>query len=42
VLGFTVTHGKIAEIHLIANPAKLRHLRLSFTPDAQAVGEIGG
>jgi hypothetical protein len=32
VLGFTVAHGKIAEINLIANRAKLRHLRLSFTP----------
>ncbi len=33
VLGFTVAHGKIAEIHLVANRAKLRHLRLSLTPD---------
>ena len=32
VLGCTVTQGKIAEIHLIANRAKLRHLRLTFTP----------
>jgi RNA polymerase sigma-70 factor, ECF subfamily len=32
VLGLTVAHGKIAEINLIANRAKLRHLRLSFTP----------
>jgi hypothetical protein len=32
VLGCTVTYGKIAEIHLIANRAKLRHLPLSFTP----------
>ncbi len=34
VLGLTVAHGKIAEINLIANRAKLRHLRLSFTPGA--------
>jgi RNA polymerase sigma-70 factor (ECF subfamily) len=26
VLGFTVTDGRIAELHLIADPAKLRHL----------------
>jgi RNA polymerase sigma-70 factor (ECF subfamily) len=32
VLGCTVTQGKIAEIHLIANRAKLRQLRLTFTP----------
>jgi RNA polymerase sigma factor (sigma-70 family) len=36
VLGLTVAHGKIAEINLIANRAKLRHLRLSFTPRAQS------
>jgi RNA polymerase sigma-70 factor (ECF subfamily) len=32
VLGLTVAHGKIAEINLIADRAKLRHLRLSFAP----------
>jgi RNA polymerase sigma factor (sigma-70 family) len=35
VLGCTVTQGKIAQIHLIANRAKLRNLRLSFTPANQ-------
>jgi RNA polymerase sigma-70 factor, ECF subfamily len=34
VVGFTVEHGKIAELHLIADRAKLRHLRLGFTPRA--------
>ena len=34
VAGFTVAHGKIAEIHLIANQAKLRHLRLSLASGA--------
>jgi hypothetical protein len=32
VLGFTVAHGQIAELHLVADRAKLTHLRLSFTP----------
>jgi RNA polymerase sigma-70 factor, ECF subfamily len=32
VLGLTVAQGKIAEVNLIANRAKLRHLQLSFTP----------
>jgi RNA polymerase sigma-70 factor (ECF subfamily) len=32
VLGVTVANGKIAEIHLIADRAKLRHMRLTFTP----------
>jgi RNA polymerase sigma factor (sigma-70 family) len=32
VLGFTVAHGKIAELSLITDRAKLRHLRLSLTP----------
>lgn len=32
VLGFTVAHGQIAELHLIADRAKLQHLRLSFPP----------
>lgn len=32
VLGLTVADGKIAELNLIANRAKLHHLRLSFAP----------
>jgi RNA polymerase sigma-70 factor (ECF subfamily) len=32
VLGFTVAHGKIAALHLVADRAKLQHLRLSFAP----------
>lgn len=28
VLGFTVAHGKIAELHLVTDRAKLRHLRI--------------
>ena len=39
VLGCTVTQGKIAEIHLIANRAKLRHLRLTFTPGLTQPGQ---
>jgi RNA polymerase sigma-70 factor (ECF subfamily) len=34
VLGFTVSHGRIAELHLVADRAKLRHLRLTFTRPA--------
>jgi RNA polymerase sigma-70 factor (ECF subfamily) len=32
VLGFTVTDGKISEMHLIGHRARLRRLRLSLTP----------
>jgi RNA polymerase sigma-70 factor (ECF subfamily) len=32
VLGFTVVQGQIAELHLVADRAKLHHLRLSFAP----------
>ena len=32
VLGFTVTHGKIAELNLITDRGKLHHLQLSLTP----------
>jgi hypothetical protein len=32
VLGFTVTDGKIAEMHLIGHRAGLRRLRLSLSP----------
>jgi hypothetical protein len=28
VLGFTVTGGRIAELDMVADPAKLRHLAL--------------
>jgi RNA polymerase sigma-70 factor (ECF subfamily) len=38
VLGCTVVGGKIAEIHLIANRAKLRHMRLSLTPGPPPAG----
>jgi len=34
VLGFTVAHGKIAELHLVTDRAKLQHMRLNFTPRA--------
>jgi RNA polymerase sigma-70 factor (ECF subfamily) len=29
-MGFTVTHGKIIEIDLLADPERLRHLDLAF------------
>lgn len=32
VLGFTVAHGKIAELNLITDRGKLHHLQLSLTP----------
>ena len=32
VLGFTVEHGKIAELNLITDRGKLGHLRMSLTP----------
>jgi RNA polymerase sigma-70 factor (ECF subfamily) len=34
VLGFTVAHGKIAELHLVTDRAKLQHMQLNFTPRA--------
>ncbi len=30
MLGFTVEHGKVAELHLVADRDKLRRLRLAF------------
>ena len=30
VIGFTVTHGKIAEINAISNPARLQRLNLDM------------
>ena len=33
VAGFTVTHGKIAEIDLLADPARLRQLDLTVLGD---------
>ena len=39
VLGFTVAHGRIAELHLIADRAKLSRLRLSFTPGPADSGD---
>jgi RNA polymerase sigma-70 factor (ECF subfamily) len=41
VLGVTVTDGKIAELNLIADRAKLRHLRLSFAPGPPGAGHPG-
>jgi RNA polymerase sigma-70 factor (ECF subfamily) len=32
VLGFTVTHGKIAELNPITDRERLHHLQLSLTP----------
>ncbi len=33
VLGFTITHGKIVEIDVVADPARLRHLDLAVLND---------
>jgi RNA polymerase sigma-70 factor (ECF subfamily) len=32
-MGFTVTHGKIVEIDILADPARLRHLDLAALDD---------
>jgi RNA polymerase sigma-70 factor (ECF subfamily) len=42
VVGFTVAHGKIAEIHVLSDQAKLRHVRLSFTPGERGPQDDGG
>jgi RNA polymerase sigma-70 factor (ECF subfamily) len=33
VMGFTVRHGKIVEIDILADPARLRHLDLALLDD---------
>jgi hypothetical protein len=34
VVGFTVRHGRIAEINVLADPARLRQLDLAVLADA--------
>ncbi|WP_433860089.1 hypothetical protein [Streptomyces kronopolitis] len=39
VMGFTLAHGKVVEINILAEPARLRRLDLTFLDDGGRAGE---